>query len=70
MFTITIRATAPVLCLVLTLPAPSQSPQAVVVPLAYQQTAATGQLMVSAGQQPIRMQTLIGPSHLQPLLGR
>ncbi|MCA8975976.1 MAG: hypothetical protein KDC98_14735 [Planctomycetes bacterium] len=39
------------------------------VPLSCQHVCGTGNLIASGGQMPVRMQTLIGPSHLQSLLG-
>lgn len=49
--------------------ATAQSPQHLVVPAAHATIDAPSQLWIPGGNNPVRQQTLVGASHLQPLLG-
>jgi len=47
----------------------AQSPQHLVVPAAYQNTDAIGVIWIPGANNPVRMMTLVGASHLQGLVG-
>lgn len=65
-----IRSFVPLPCLVTSSFAVAQVPQLTVVPAAYATTDAVSYLWIPGASRDVRQQTLVGSSHLVPMLGR